>query len=190
LLADVSGKGMSAALLEASLHAVVRANAVSAGNRCGEVLAKANALLFETTTAERYATVFYGVYDPATRILAYANAGHCPPMLVRRDERGDATCVRLAAVTAPVGMFPVLPPLQASVELAPGDWLLIYSDGVSEAATESGEDFGDNGLLDSLGGLANGTAAKVCEGVVDEVRNHLREQRQPDDITLIAVKVQ
>jgi hypothetical protein len=64
LLADVSGKGMSAALLGASLHAAVRANAVGAGDCCGEVLAKANALLFETTTAERYATVFYGVYDP------------------------------------------------------------------------------------------------------------------------------
>ena len=84
---------------------------------------------------------------------------------------------------------PELPPLQASVELTSGDWLLIYSDGISEATTEGGEDFGDNGLLDSLGHLETGTAAEVCEGVVDEVRNHLREQRQPDDITLIAVKV-
>jgi serine phosphatase RsbU (regulator of sigma subunit) len=70
-----------------------------------------------------------------------------------------------------------------------GDWLLIYSDGISEAATEGGEDFGDYGLFDSLARLGTGTAAEVCEGVVDEVRNHLREQRQPDDITLIAVKV-
>jgi sigma-B regulation protein RsbU (phosphoserine phosphatase) len=189
LLADVSGKGMSAALLGASLHAVVRANAVSAGDHCGEVLAKSNALLFETTTAERFATVFYGVYDPATRILAYANAGHCPPILVRRGDQGKATCIRLASLTLPVGMMPVLPPLQESVELASGDWLLIYSDGVSEAAAEGGEDFGDNKLLDSLGRLGSGTAAKVCEGVVDEVRNHLREQRQPDDITLIALRV-
>jgi phosphoserine phosphatase RsbU/P len=184
LLADVSGKGMSAALLGASLHAVVRANAVSAGDRCGDVLAKANALLFETSTAERFATVFYGVYDPATRILAYANAGHCPPMLVRGGK-----CIRLPSLTPPVGMLPDLPPLQESAELASGDWVLVYSDGISEAATEGGEDFGDNGLLDALGRLGTGTAAEVCEGVVDEVRNHLREQRQPDDITLIAVNV-
>jgi len=189
LLADVSGKGMSAALLGASLHAVVRANAVSAGNRSGEVLAKANALLFETTTAERFATVFYGVYDPTTRMLAYSNAGHCPPMLVRRDEQGNAICIRLPSLTPPVGMLPDLSPLQEKVKLTSGDWLLIYSDGISEAATEGGEDFGDNGLLDSLGRLETGTAAEVCEGVVDEVRNHLREQRQPDDITLIAAKV-
>ena len=79
--------------------------------------------------------------------------------------------------------------LHETVELTSGDWLLIYSDGISEAATEGGDDFGDNGLLDSLGRLGTGTAAEVCEGVVDEVRNHLREQRQPDDITLITVKV-
>jgi sigma-B regulation protein RsbU (phosphoserine phosphatase) len=184
LLADVSGKGMSAALLGASLHAAVRANAVSAGDRCGEVLAKASHLLFETTTAERYATVFYGVYDPATRILTYANAGHCPPMLVR-----GGACIRLESITPPAGMMAVLPALQHNVELACGDWLLIFSDGIPEAASENGEDFGESGLLDALERLSSGTAAEVCEGVVHEVRNHIREQRQADDITLIALKV-
>jgi sigma-B regulation protein RsbU (phosphoserine phosphatase) len=184
LLADVSGKGMSAALLGASLHAAVRANAAGAGDRCGEVLAKANALLFETTTAERYATVFYGVYDPAARILTYANAGHCPPMLVR-----DGTCIRLDSITPPAGMMPVLPALQEKVELASGDWLLIFSDGIPEATSESGEDFGDDGLLDALGRMGSGTAARMCEGIVKEVRNHIREQRQADDVTLIAAKV-
>jgi phosphoserine phosphatase RsbU/P len=184
LLADVSGKGMSAALLGASLHAAVRANALSAGARCGEVLAKASHLLFETTTAERFATVFYGVYEPVTGFLTYANAGHCPPMLVR-----DGACIRLDSITPPAGMLPVLPALQHSVELVRGDWLLIFSDGIPEAASDSGEDFGESGLLDSLVRLGTGTAAEVCAGVVDEVRSHLREQRQPDDITLIAVKV-
>jgi len=184
LLADVSGKGMPAALLGASLHAVVRANAVSAGDRCGEVLAKASHLLYETTTAERYATVFYGVYDPAGRTLTYANAGHYPPMLVRQG-----SAIRLDSITAPVGMLPVLPAVQDSVKLVPGDWLLIFSDGIPEATSESGEDFGDNGLLDALGRLGSGTAAEVCAGIVDKVRNHVREQRQADDITLIAVEV-
>jgi serine phosphatase RsbU (regulator of sigma subunit) len=118
LLADVSGKGMSAALLGASLHAAVRANAPAAGVCCGEVLAKANALLFETTTAERYATVFYGAYDPVSRMLTYANAGHCPPILIRQG-----TCIRLDSITAPAGMLPVMPALQNSIELMPGDWL-------------------------------------------------------------------
>jgi sigma-B regulation protein RsbU (phosphoserine phosphatase) len=105
-------------------------------------------------------------------------------MLVRQG-----TSIRLDSITAPAGMLPVLPALQDSVKLAPGDWLLIFSDGIPEAVSESGGDFGDNGLLDALGRLGSGTAAEVCAGIVDEVRNHIREQRQADDITLIAVKV-
>jgi len=184
LLADVSGKGMAAALLGASLHAVVRANAVSAGDRCGEVLRKASSLLYETTTAERFATVFYGVYHAPSRTLTYANAGHTPPMLVRQ---GNA--IRLESLTPPAGMLPSLPALENRVQLVTGDWLLIFSDGIPESTSASGEDFGDDRLRDALGRLSCGTAAEVCEGIVDEVRDHLREQRQPDDITLIAVKV-
>jgi sigma-B regulation protein RsbU (phosphoserine phosphatase) len=105
-------------------------------------------------------------------------------MLVR-----DGTCIRLDSITPPAGMMPVLPALQHSVELVRGDWLLIFSDGIPEAAGDGAEDFGEDGLMDALGRLGSGTAAEVCAGVVDEVRNHLREQRQPDDITLIAVKV-
>jgi sigma-B regulation protein RsbU (phosphoserine phosphatase) len=184
LLADVSGKGMSAALVGASLQAAIRGNASNAGGRCGDVLAKASRVLYETTTAERYATVFYGVYDSVTRALTYANAGHCAAMLVRGQE-----CIRLDSLTAPVGMMPVLPAMQRSIELVSGDWLLIFSDGIPEAENESGEDFGDEGLLAVLTRLRKGTAAEVREGVVTEVRDYVREQRQADDVTLIAVKM-
>jgi sigma-B regulation protein RsbU (phosphoserine phosphatase) len=163
---------------------VVRANAPGAGLRCGEVLAKVNDLLFESTAAERYATVFYGAYDPASRVLAYANAGHCPPMLLRKGR-----CIRLESIAPPAGMFAVMPALQDRIELASGDWLLIFSDGIREATNENGDEFGDDGLLNALGRLGDGTAADVCKGVVCEVRNHVREQRQADDITLIAVGV-
>jgi phosphoserine phosphatase RsbU/P len=183
LLADVSGKGMAAALVGASLHAAIRGNA-SANSGCGEVLAKASHVLYETTTAERFATAFYGEYDSASRILTYANAGHNSPMLVRGKE-----CIRLDSLTPPVGIAPVLPAAQRSVGLESGDWLLIFSDGIPEAANESGEDFGDDGLIAALARFRTGTAAEVCEGVVNEVRDYVREQRQADDITLIAVNV-
>jgi sigma-B regulation protein RsbU (phosphoserine phosphatase) len=184
LLADVCGKGMPAALLGASLHAMVRTNAAGAGDRCGELLAKASSLLFETTTAERFATVFYGVYDGPTRTLTYANAGHYPPVLLRQG-----AAIRLGSITPPAGMLPELHPRQECVQLLPEDWLLIFSDGIPEATNASGEEFGDDGLLDALGRRRGGTAAKVCEGIVDEVRDHLAGQRPQDDITLIAVKV-
>jgi sigma-B regulation protein RsbU (phosphoserine phosphatase) len=105
-------------------------------------------------------------------------------MLVRQGN-----CIRLDSLTLPAGMLSDLPALQNSVKLVPEDCLLIFSDGIPEAMSESGEEFGDNGLLDALARLRSGTAAELCEGIVNEVRKHLREQRQPDDITLIAVKV-
>jgi sigma-B regulation protein RsbU (phosphoserine phosphatase) len=184
LLADVSGKGMSAALLGASLHAAVRTNVRSGEAGCGNVLAKANRLLFETTAPERFATVFYAAYDAATRKLTYANAGHCPPMLLRKD-----TCVRLESLTAPLGMLPSLEEIEREVQLVPGDSLLVFSDGVTEAPNEEGVEFGEDGLLRAFHRAGARGAAVACESVMDEVHNHLREMRQPDDITLIAMKV-
>ena len=184
LLADVSGKGMPAALVGASLHAAVRAQASSASDRCGELLAKASCALFETTMADRFATVFYTVYDSVSRTLTYANAGHPPPMLVRQG-----TAMRLECLTPPGGIFAGLPARQNRAQLLPGDWLLIFSDGVTEAADARGEEFADNRLLAALARHNGRTAAQVCEGVANEVRDHLREQRQPDDITLIAAHV-
>jgi len=184
LLADVSGKGMSAALLGAALQSAIRANAPALGDRCGEVLAKAGAALYETTTAERYATVFYGVYNPDTRRLTYANAGHCPPMLVRGSE-----CFRLNSLTVPAGLLPVLPAMQKTIEMNPGDWLLIFSDGIPEAADAEGKDLDDAGLLAAFRRFAHGKAAEACAGVVDEVRDYVCERRQADDITLIAARV-
>ena len=79
--------------------------------------------------------------------------------------------------------------MQQGVGLCSGDWLLIFSDGIPEATNREEEEFGDGGLFEALRRLGGGTAAELCEGIVNEVREHLRERRQPDDITLIAVKV-
>jgi serine phosphatase RsbU (regulator of sigma subunit) len=149
------------------------------------VIARASHLLSETSEANRFAPVFYGVYDPATRLVTYANAGHNSPMLVCNG----ACFRRLKSLTPPAGMLAELPALQNSVELVSGDWLLIFSDGIPEATDGSGEDFGETGVLEAFGRHANGTAAEACEGVVNGVRLHFTEQRQSDDITFIAMKV-
>ena len=184
LLADVSGKGMPAALVGASLHALIRASATAAGDSCGELLANTSSLIFETTTVERYATAFYGVYNTVSRTLAYANAGHYPPILVR-----DETAIRLDSLTLPVGMLPTLPACQRRVQLFCGDWLLIFSDGIPEATSGSGEEFGDDRMIGALGRLKGGAAAAMCDDIVNEVRDYVSEQRQQDDITLIAAHV-
>jgi sigma-B regulation protein RsbU (phosphoserine phosphatase) len=86
-------------------------------------------------------------------------------------------------------MIPPLPACQESVQLFPGDWLLIFSDGIPEAANANGEEFGDSRLLEALGGLRAKGPAAVCEDIVNEVRDYLSDHRQPDDITLIAAQV-
>lgn len=184
LLADISGKGMPAALLGASLHAAIRSHSANRDTGCGEVLAKASRLLYETTAPSRYATVFFGVYDPATRVLSYANAGHCAPMLVRGRE-----CIRLDSLTPPAGLLPVLPAMEKDLELLVGDRLLIFSDGIPEASSADGDNFGDNGLLDALARVGQCTAAEACEGIVNAVPNYAHHQPQDYDVTLIAVRV-
>jgi serine phosphatase RsbU (regulator of sigma subunit) len=184
LLADVSGKGMPAALVGASLHVVVRANAAAAGDHCGKLLAKASSVLYETTTADRYATVFYGVYDTPSRVLTYANAGHYPPFLLR-----DGSVTLLGSLTPPVGMIVDLPACQERIPLAAGDWLLIFTDGIPEAANAGGDEFGDQRLIEALVRRKTGTAVAMCEGIVHEVLNHLSEHRQTDDITVVAMRI-
>ena len=105
-------------------------------------------------------------------------------MLVRGKE-----CIRLDSLTPPAGLLPCLPAMQKQIELRARDWLLIFSDGIPEAANAEGEGFGDNGLLDALARVQYGTALEACEGIANAVRNHAHDQRQGDDITLIAVRV-
>jgi len=164
LLADVSGKGMSAALLGASLQSAVRSNASSF---CGETLAQANRLLVETTAADRYAAGFYAVYEPAMKKLTYSNGGHCPPMLIR-----EGNCIRLDPLTPSVGMLSKLSPDERRIHMLPGDWLL-------RSRTEFRRQRRRRRRTASFVCTLSGSGAKeLCEAVVAHVRNHLREQRQ------------
>jgi sigma-B regulation protein RsbU (phosphoserine phosphatase) len=99
------------------------------------------------------------------------------------------TCIRLQGTSPPAGLLPVLSEVQRSQQLASGDWLLIFSDGIPEASNESGKCFEDEMLLDALERSCAGTAAEVCESIVNEVRYYTRGQRQADDLTLIAAKI-
>jgi len=186
LLADVSGKGMPAALLGASLHGAVRARAPAAGDGCGRLLAEVSAMLFETTAPEMFATVFYGVYDGSSRTLTYANAGHYPPFLVGSDG-GRPECSRLESLTIPVAMRATLPVAERSIVLTPGDRLLVSSDGIPESCDENGEEFGDERLRALVRERRNLGAAELCSVVEAAVRDHARGCLQSDDRTVIAV---
>lgn len=195
VVGDVSGKGISAAFLTASLHASIRTHAPLLGDRCGEVLAKVNALLYEATEPERFATLFYAVYEDRPRMLTYANAGHEPPLLIRgraacgptggQQDRPPASCVSLESQTLPLGLFPSLPVVQESIQASPGDWLLVFSDGITEALNEKGEEFGRERLAEIAACNSLRTAGEVRNTILAEVSRHSGGLPQSDDLTLI-----
>ena len=185
LLADVCGKGMPAALLAASLHAAVRAYGPSADRNAGEVLANVNRLLFETTSTDRFVTIFYGVYDPADRTLTWANAGHCPPFWFR----SSSEYTRLDTLTLPAGILPGIPAVQRTIQLAPGDQLLIISDGVPEACNEKNEEFGEARLVQLVNVARGLPASQLCSTILEEVKQFSRGCPQADDLTVVALNL-
>ncbi|HET9218155.1 MAG TPA: SpoIIE family protein phosphatase [Terriglobia bacterium] len=186
LLADVSGKGMPAALLAASLHAAVRAYAPAADRNAGEVLANVNRLLFDTTSTDRFATVFYGVYDPADRTLTWANAGHCSPLWFQPSSK----CTPLDTLTMPAGILPAIPALQRTMQLNPGDQLLIISDGITEACNDRDEEFGETRLTRLVHDSRGLPASGLCRAILEEVREFTRGCPQADDLTVVALNLQ
>ena len=189
LVADVAGKGISAALLMASMHACVRTHAPVFGERCGDVVTEVNALLYGATDPGRFATLFYGVYDDVARRLIYSNAGHEPGLLLRAGANRQPAYVRLEAGTPPVGIFATLPAVQSTVEMEPGDWLAIFSDGIPEALNQKEEEFGRERLLEILIGKRQRSAEEMRDTILGEVTKFCDGRPQSDDLTLIVARV-
>ncbi|MBI4477781.1 MAG: SpoIIE family protein phosphatase [Acidobacteria bacterium] len=180
VVADVSGKGVSAALVMASLHGCIRSNAVRYGERCDQVMKMANALLHEATDACRYATVFYGVYSAPTRELLYVNAGHPAPIVARREE-----VLNLESDCPPIGLFDGLVPQVRRVQLQAGDRVLIFSDGLSEAMNSASEEFGTARATRVLQESAGASAADLRDALLAALRLHADGHPQSDDVTFI-----
>lgn len=143
VLADISGKGIAAALLMSNLQAALRSLVWQAAQNLPLLLKTLNLQFRESTPPERYATLFFGDYDDSTRTLRYANCGHNPPLLLRAN--GDVEWLQPTA--AVIGILPSFPVEVAEVHLATGDRLAIYSDGVTDASGPDGGEFGESGLL-------------------------------------------
>jgi sigma-B regulation protein RsbU (phosphoserine phosphatase) len=186
LVVDVVGKGVPAALLMASIHAAVRSRAPLLADRCGDLLSELNTLLYEATDSGTFAAIFYAVYHEATRMLTYSNAGHEPPLLFRAATRDFA---RLESQTVPVGLLAELRAAQSTVELAPGDRLLICTDGVTETQNDAGEEFGTDRLRTFLGSRQERTAEELRDEVLAALKQHRQGGRQADDVTLITLRV-
>jgi phosphoserine phosphatase RsbU/P len=183
VLADVSGKGVPAALLMANLQACFRSQPPGALLRPAEALVAVNRHFFASTAAERFATVFFGIYDDRTHRLRYVNCGHCAPLLLRASGEME----HLYPTATMLGAFAQWSSVEAETELRPGDILAIYSDGVTEAGTESGEEFGEQRLESALRARKWSTAGALVQSVVDAVSEFSRGSRD-DDVTVVALR--
>jgi sigma-B regulation protein RsbU (phosphoserine phosphatase) len=187
-LGDISGKGVSAALLMANLQAMLRIHAKSHGPEAAEVVRDINALLCSATDQARFATLFYGIYDSTRHTLNYVNAGHNPPLLVRRSEEG-AQVQRLRSTGTVLGVFPGAEYRQDVVHLRQGDLLILYSDGITEAMDARQEFFGDQRLEELVSALPACSAREVRDRIMDCVETFSAGRPQNDDITLITARV-
>lgn len=207
---DVSGKGISAALLMATIHSAVRAYslegvpilrepmAVGVSGGADLVLASElkgaeastatllgllNHQLYESTPMAKYATMFLGIYDGAERRLTYSNAGHLPPILLSED----GTCQYLTCGGTVVGMFPDVPYPEATIQMRSGDIFIAYSDGVTEPENDYGE-FGEQRLIELVRENRHLPLARITEIVTAAVDDWIGDNEQPDDVTLVLAR--
>ncbi|HXW08618.1 MAG TPA: SpoIIE family protein phosphatase [Vicinamibacterales bacterium] len=183
ILADISGKGISAALLMANLQAHLRAQSVQARQDPTALLTAIDRQLFETTAPHHYATLFFGRYDDTTRRLVYANCGHTPPLLVRAG--GGTSWLE---PTAPaVGLLPAWSCTVDEVTLAPGDTLIVYTDGITEAMDDQWECFGEERLLDLVQHAVHLPIDGLVSTIIAEVQR-FSGAVQEDDLTLVVAR--
>ena len=182
-IGDASGKSLPAALMIANVQSSLRTAALFAGENPATVLRAVNAQLHTASLTDHFATLFYGVFDPATRILRYANAGHHPPIILRRSGAPDS----LEVADLPLGLFRDTAYEPSSVRLRPGDIVIAYTDGVVEAVNAAGAEWGIDGLRQAAIQSIAQPAALHPEDLVDALFASLdafSEGRLSDDATL------
>ena len=186
-LGDISGKGIPAALMMASLQASLRAEAARAAGDVAGLLVRVNQALFDASSEDRYATFFYGQYDPATEALTYVNAGHCAPMLFRGAD-GFRTVERLNVGGPVIGLIPDCVFEQAVVKVSKGDELVIFTDGVSEAMNRNLEEWGEQRLAETVRASTVRTAPDLIAQIMAAADAFAAGAPQHDDMTLVVVR--
>jgi phosphoserine phosphatase RsbU/P len=199
-LGDISGKGIPAALMMASLQASLRAEAMRAGNEIAELMSRVNQALYEASSADRYATFFYAQFDSASRRLTYVNGGHCAPLLFRADtsagaagatavERlGSKIIERLDEGGPVIGLIPECAYLQAELTLAAGDLLVIFTDGISEAMSPALDEWGEERLIATVRATQDCDASEIVTRIMQAVDQFAAGAPQHDDMTLIVLR--
>jgi phosphoserine phosphatase RsbU/P len=183
VIADISGKGIAAALMMANLQANLRSLCAIALDEPERLLRSVNQLFYENTHESAYATLVFAEYNDETRRLRYANCGHLAMLLVRYDgviERLDSTCTV-------VGLFKDWDCSMSECQLFPGDTLVLYTDGITESFNSTDGEFGEERLIQALRRYRELPPQALVPSIVNEVQE-FSHQEQQDDITLIVAK--
>lgn len=183
VMADVSGKGVPAALFMMVSRTLVKGNAVS-NLSPGEALTQVNNLLGEENERAMFVTLLFGIFDTTTGSFTYANAGHCAPYLVRSGEKPREMPSTQGIA---LGVVPDFPYSEATVRLDPGDRIFLYTDGVPEAEAPNKELFENYRLEDILEGVAEKSPEEMNRAVLDAVREFSGGEHQSDDITCLTL---
>jgi sigma-B regulation protein RsbU (phosphoserine phosphatase) len=181
-MADVSGKGLPAALLMSNLQAILRSSLAWSPSLI-ELAARTNALLLASTPPDKYVTAILALVDPATGNCSYVNAGHNGGILLK----ADGTAEVLESTGAPLGLIAGIPYASGTLALNPGDTLVLYSDGVPEAFDLNEEEWGTERLIDSLRECRELGAADTIAAVFGRLDAHVGAAPPHDDVTLLVV---
>jgi sigma-B regulation protein RsbU (phosphoserine phosphatase) len=193
VLADIAGKGFSGALLMANLQANLRSQYAMAVEDLPRLLASVNRLFYESTGDASYATLFFVDYDDSTSKLRYANCGHLPALLLRaganpQGRLSASNFQRLGSTCTVMGLFDAWQCEIAEIEMAAGDTLVLYTDGVTEASNRDGEEFGESRLVQAVASHADLPLESLLQGVIASVQVFSGGSEQQDDITLVIAR--
>jgi sigma-B regulation protein RsbU (phosphoserine phosphatase) len=202
-VADVAGKGFSAALLTFMIHAFLRSQALSAGPvpayraTISQLAISLNRLLFASTSSASYVTLFYAAYDESSGRLSFVNAGHNPPFVlhahpttgeIAADAHSNGV-MKLESGGPMLGLFQDCPVQESSFQLRSGDFLFAYTDGAIDAVNPAGEEFGEARLLTLVKAKAHLPAIKARVEIFRGIEEWCGDAAQPDDITMVVLKV-
>jgi sigma-B regulation protein RsbU (phosphoserine phosphatase) len=184
-MGDVAGKGISAALLMATVQSSFRSHiqSLSGQMHVSHLVTELNKLLYNNTAPEKFSTFFLGIYDEASSTLRYTNAGHLPPILIRG---GEASLLAVDGMV--VGAFPFAQYGESSIVLEPKDLLLLYTDGISEPQNEFGEMFGEDRLIEVVKRNAHLTDEAIIHAVMEAVNQWTGSPELQDDMTLLIAR--
>ncbi|MBV8552083.1 MAG: SpoIIE family protein phosphatase [Acidobacteriaceae bacterium] len=186
---DVSGKGIAAALLMASLQASLRGQALQGQGDLAQLMANVNQFVYDTTPINRYATFFYGQYQRASRMFRYVNAGHNPPIVLRRTSRDTIHVIRLETGGPVVGLLPGAPYQEGALMLESGDIFVGFTDGISEAMNNQDEEWGEERLIPAIAANSAQPAAEIIPSLMAEADRFVSGAPQHDDMTLVVMKL-